>query len=171
MTTGNRSTGIHGLSWITLTLQVTRFGGGLMSFRRSAIAGIMFDTNLAGASEGEDVDFCMHLPQGAVLLIAPRARLVHKQTSVSRSTKHWLYLHVRTNWYLYRRNWKHGIRNRLGLLWLTTGYFLTATLISLRQFSGTAWRSVFNGISDSHQLCRGAGRPREWFQPRPRVAV
>jgi GT2 family glycosyltransferase len=140
-------------------LRVTRFGGGLMSFRRSAITGVAFDDKLSGASEGEDVDFCMHLSPAAVLCIAPRARLVHKQTLVSRSTQHWLYLHVRTNWYLYRRNWDHGICNRLCLLWLNVGYCLAALLTSTRQLSRLAWKSVFRGIVDGQKLCAGFGLP------------
>ncbi len=62
-------------------IPVSRFGGGLMSFRADRTGGLRFDPNLRGASEGEDVDFCLHLPAGARLEIDPRARLVHKSAA------------------------------------------------------------------------------------------
>jgi GT2 family glycosyltransferase len=133
-------------------LRVSRFGGGLMSFRMTAIAGTVFDENLSGACEGEDVDFCMHLPSPAVLLIAPKARLIHKQTPVARSSQHWLYLHARTNWYLYRRNWNFGIKNRLCLLWLNVGYCAVTAAVSLYRFSLAPWGSLFKAIADSRTL-------------------
>ena len=45
----------------TKPVQVTRFTGCMMSFRKSAIKGMHFDSNLCGVSDGEDVDFCLRL--------------------------------------------------------------------------------------------------------------
>jgi GT2 family glycosyltransferase len=135
-------------------IPVTRFGGGLMSFRRSAIIGVAFDHKLSGACEGEDVDFCMHLSSGAVLLMTPRARLVHKQTQVSRPPDHWLYLHARTNWYLYRRNWNFSLENRLFLLWLNLGYCVAAAVRSVRGLTLLPWKELLRAVRDSHALTR-----------------
>lgn len=133
-------------------LRVTRFGGGLMSFRMAAIAGVRFDENLSGACAGEDVDFCMRLPSSAVLLIAPKARLIHKQTPVARSDSHWLYLHARTNWYLYRKNWSGGIFNRLCCAWLNIGYGLAAVVSSVHRRSAFPLKHLVEAVHDSRKL-------------------
>ena len=91
-------------------LRVTRFGGGLIIFRSSAIRDVRFDPNLRGASEGEDVDFCMHLDRTARLVIHPGARLVHKGSPAGRASEHWIGGVVRGNTYLYYRNWNSGLK-------------------------------------------------------------
>lgn len=88
-------------------ITVRRFGGGLMSFRASVIRGKLFDENLRGVSDGEDVDFCTRLGREVKLLIAPRARLEHHHSAV-RLHDHWLRRSVRGNIFLYRKNWKKG---------------------------------------------------------------
>lgn len=123
-------------------VRVTRLGGGLMSFRLGSIRGMEFDEGLRGACDGEDVEFCARFQPGSVLLIAPRARLVHKQTPVSRSAGHWLPRHARTFSYLYRRNWRRRIRYRLAFCWLTVGYGVATAAISLRRASLRPWREA-----------------------------
>jgi len=117
-------------------IPVTRFGGGLMSFRASAIAGVRFDDNLRGASEGEDVDYCMHLPPGTRLEIDPRARLMHNSSPAGRRSEHWSAGVVRGTSYLYHRNWRS---NRFSFGWLMTGFALIALLATLKQRSGGPW--------------------------------
>ncbi|HXM20957.1 MAG TPA: glycosyltransferase family A protein [Terriglobales bacterium] len=137
-------------------IRVTRLGGGLMSFRMGSVQGVRFDENLTGASEGEDVDFCMHLGKNATLLIAPKARLFHKQSPAGRTGKHWLYLHARTNWYLYRRNWNHGLVNRMCFVWLNLGYGVAAALVSIHRRSLLPWAGLFKGVGQSRATVRGA---------------
>lgn len=135
-------------------IRVTRLGGGLMSFRTAAIRSVRFDENLAGACEGEDVDFCSRLGRDAILVITPEARLIHKQTLVARSAQHWLARDVRTAWYLYRRNWNHGLLNRLYFVWLNAGYLVVAAIIALRRLSVTPVLEVFKAIRQSRDLLR-----------------
>jgi glycosyltransferase involved in cell wall biosynthesis len=117
-------------------IPVTRFGGGLMSFRARVIAGVQFDENLRGSSEGEDVDFCMHLPPGTRLAIDPRARLVHKASPLGRRTEHWSAAVVRGTSYLYHRNWRSS---HLAFGWLMTGFASIALLATLKQRSSRPW--------------------------------
>jgi len=123
-------------------VRVSRLGGGLMSFRRAAIQGMAFDADLEGVSDGEDVDFCSRLPSGSVLLIAPRARLEHRQSPTGRSADHWLGRHARASYFLYRKNWNRGVKNRICFAWLKAGYALVATLASLRRGSLQPWRTL-----------------------------
>jgi GT2 family glycosyltransferase len=132
-------------------LRVTRLGGGLMSFRTTAIAGLRFDENLGGSCVGEDVEFCTRLGPHALLLIAPKARLVHKRTSVARSEESFLHRHARTMWYLYRKNWNVGFKNRVCLLWLNVGYSVVATLGSVHHRSFDPWRGLLAAIRESGQ--------------------
>ena len=133
-------------------IRVTRLGGGLMSFRMSRIEGASFDEQLSGSGPGEDVDFCAQLGPNALLLIAPKARLVHNASPVGRSKYSWLRAHAGSHWYLYRRNWNHGIKNRLWMIWLSVGYSVAATLSSLRHFSLDPWRGLLAGIRESRQF-------------------
>jgi GT2 family glycosyltransferase len=137
-------------------MRVTRLGGGLMSFRMSAIAGMKFDENLHGACDGEDVEFCAQLHPSAVLLIEPKARLIHNQSPEGRSGEHWLRRHARTMWYLYRRCWNHGVRNRLALVWLNIGYALVAAAVSTRRLSLVPYLGITESIRESRLLARSA---------------
>jgi GT2 family glycosyltransferase len=120
---------------------VSRFGGGLMSFRADRVGGLRFDENLRGASEGEDVDFCMHLPAGARLEIDPRARLVHNVSPAARKNEHWIASVVRGNSYLYYRNWRRGLSNRIAFAWLMTGYATLAAVASVKRGSLAPWKA------------------------------
>ncbi|HST78405.1 MAG TPA: glycosyltransferase [Verrucomicrobiae bacterium] len=132
-------------------LKVTRLGGGLMSFATGAIGTTQFDENLHGACDGEDVDFCFKL-RSVPLFIAPSARLVHKRSPGGRGREHWLSKHARTNWYLYQRNWNHGLRNRLCFVWLNVGYALATMLVSIRRISFVPWTSLLRAIREANDL-------------------
>jgi GT2 family glycosyltransferase len=126
-------------------LRVSRLGGGLMSFRMAAIQGIWFDENLRGPCVGEDVEFSARLGRDAVLLIAPGARLIHRQSSAERRESHWLASHARAMSYIFWRNWNHSLRNRLCFAWLNVGYAIAAGLASMRRLSPlpyVAWRTA-----------------------------
>ncbi|HEX8927038.1 MAG TPA: glycosyltransferase, partial [Terriglobales bacterium] len=127
-------------------IPVDRFGGGLMSFRTAAVGGLRFDPNLRGASEGEDVDFCLHMPKGSRLEIDPNARLVHKASMSARSDEHWIAAVVRGNTYLYHRNWQSGVFNRLAFAWLICGFALLAGLACAKRKSLGPWREFSNAM-------------------------
>jgi len=137
-------------------IQVSRLGGGLMSFRTEAIRGVRFDEALEGVSDGEDVDFCARLGPKAVLLISPRARLVHNQSPSGRERNYWVRRHGRALYYLYRKNWKHGVVNRLSFVWLNVGYAFVATLGSARRLSLDPWRALCDARRDAKEIQRRA---------------
>jgi GT2 family glycosyltransferase len=128
--------------------RVTRMGGGLMSLRRNAAAGVRFDERLRGVSDGEDVDFCMHLGPNAEMVINPRARLVHNRSGIGRLVDHWLRRYLRAQVYLYHRNWKHGVANRVLFGWLLFGSALVATQSSLRSLSTKPWQALVTGYQE-----------------------
>lgn len=135
-------------------VRVDRFTGALMSFRADVILGLRFDNNLRGVSDGEDVDFCASLGPYAVLMMAPRARLVHNQSPSGREQSHWLRRHARSKHYLYRRNWQRGFRNRGCFIWLNIGYTLAAAFASARRHSAEPWRAMLAGIRDAKAIPR-----------------
>lgn len=137
-------------------IPVSRLGGGLMSFRASAVRGLRFDENLHGVSEGEDVDFCCRLPAGSRLVICPRARLAHMQSPQGRTQDHWLRRMVLGSHYLYRKNWRGSVVNRIWFLWLNVGCGLLATLASLRRGLFEPWRAFLTGIAEA----KGPGEQR-----------
>ena len=123
-------------------VRVTRMGGGLMSFRAQAIRDLRFDENLRGVCDGEDVDFCARLGPDALMLINPRARLIHNQSVTGREQSHWLRRHARGNVYLYRRNWNRQWTDRLCIAWLNVGYLVMAALASVRRGSSGPWKEL-----------------------------
>lgn len=136
-------------------VRVDRFSGGIMSFRAAAIRRQQFDSNLRGVSDGEDVDFCVRLGPKATLLVAPRARLVHEASPVGREITHHLRRDARSLCYLYNRNWRHGVKNRLAYRWLLCGFSLIATWASVRRRSLVPWRALLDGIRDAEAIPQG----------------
>lgn len=142
-------------------VRVDRFSGGLMSFRAAAVRTHRFDPNLRGVSDGEDVDFCLRLGPAATLLLAPRARLVHNASSIGRGTAHHLRRDARALCYLYNRNWRRGVQNRLAYDWLLCGFSLLALLGSTRRRSLAPLQALFAGIGDAKEILRSVGFPPE----------
>jgi glucosyl-dolichyl phosphate glucuronosyltransferase len=145
-------------------IRVDRLGGGLMSFRADVIRGYRFDDRLRGVSDGEDVDFCVRLKPDTILMIAPRARLEHKQSPSGRLQVHHLHRDVRSQYYLYRKNWRRGTKNRLYFAWLNVGLALQATLGSVRRGSLEPWRALLAGVQDARMALRTDLEPRPWKQ-------
>jgi GT2 family glycosyltransferase len=126
-------------------IQVWNFTGACMSFRADSLQNLRFDPNL---DVGEDTDLCTRINHGK-LVIAPRARLIHKRTPAARSQEHWLGREARSAGSLYRKNWDHGVRNRVCFVWLNFGYVLLATAASLLRLSFMPWRSLVQGIQQA----------------------
>lgn len=129
----------------TEPIRVRKLTGALMSFRAGVIRGLRFDENIRGTS-AEDADFCFRLQPDTPLVIAPAARLEHSRSLPGRSQTHWLLTGLESAYYLYRRHWSFGVRNRLWLVWLMLGYAFAATLSSLRRRSLAPWRALRDAI-------------------------
>lgn len=127
-------------------LPVSRFTGALMSFRADRTGGLRFDPNLKGSSEGEDVDFCLHLPKGARIVIDPKVRLIHKVSRTARKNEHWVASVVRGSSYVYYRNWHHRLRNRAAFAWLMCGFGTLSLAASVRRFSLAPWRAFLAAL-------------------------
>jgi len=133
---------------------VRKLGAGLMSFRAETIRSHRFDENLAGVCDGEDVDFCERLGPDEALMIAPRARLVHKASPIGRAREHWLMRFAKANFYLYHRNWQNGFANRFAFAWLKMGLGIVASLASFRRSSLTPWRALLEGTREGLRIAR-----------------
>ncbi len=132
--------------------RVTKFTGALMTFRATAVRALRFDPKLAGGSLAEDIDLCARLPRGAVLLIAPRARLFHRRSAVGRATAHWLDEHAQSSTYMRLRNWNRGLGDDLCFAWLQVGYVLMAALGSLKRCSFEPFRAWRRGSARGRSL-------------------
>src|SRR5215472_8119787 len=127
-------------------IRVRQLGGGLMSFRASAIRNHRFDPNLTGASPGEDIDFCAGLSKECILQIAPKARLIHNRTPESRDSTHWISVDAQVASYMWERHWKVGLWNNLCYVWLSAGYVLMAAFSSLKNASVAPWNAWREGV-------------------------
>lgn len=127
-------------------IRVRKFTGALMSFRASAIHRHRFDPNLTGASPGEDIDFCSGLAKGSVLLIAPRARLIHKKSAESRDPTRWISVAAHVTAYMRTRYWSRGCWNNLCYVWLNVGYGAAASFSSIKGRTSQPWRAWQEGI-------------------------
>lgn len=128
-------------------LPVRKFTGALMSFKAAAIRNLRFDENI-GRTGPEDVDFCMCLHPGSILLVAPAARLYHERAPAGRSDQHWIQTQIEMAYYLYRRKWHAGICNKLCFAWLIVGYALATALSSIRRRSLAPCRGLIEGIRE-----------------------
>ena len=139
---------------IQTPIRVTRLSGGMTSFRLSAISGSQFDANLRGVSDGEDVDFCMHLGPDATLLIDPRCKLTHHFDPAGREKDHWVRRHARAYTYLYLRNWRS---HKLAYAWLWCGWILAAILGCTSRRSINPLRLLASGYREGRGMA-GAAR-------------
>ncbi len=126
-------------------IRVHKFTGASMSFRAELIRNIRFDSNLTGASREEDVDFCAML-EPLVMVIAPKARLLHNKSPINRARDHWIREHAQSAYYLYRRHWNSGLKNRACFWWLLIGYYSSLLpLACIRRLSLEPWRAFRAG--------------------------
>jgi len=139
--------------------RVKQFGCGVMSFRATVIRDLRFDPKLTGCSLAEDIDFCARLPRGAVLLIAPKARLFHKRSEVGRATAHWLEAHAQSSAYMRLRNWNRGLADDLCFAWLQIGYALMAAVGSLKRGSLEPFRAWRRGGARGRNLSSQSAKP------------
>lgn len=140
-------------------IAVQKLNGGLMSFPASFICDRRFDPNLRAECLAEDVDFCCRLPAGTLLLMAPRARLVHNHSPLGRVRSHWLRAHAQSSYYLYEKNWKYGIKNRLCFAWLNIGYALAVGAFCLTRGSLEGTRAFQAGKLAGKALANPASAP------------
>lgn len=130
---------------------VRKFGSGVMSIKRLALNGDRFDARYKGAG-AEDVDLSWRISERHPLVITPRARLAHIKTETARPRAHWLQLDALSSVYLHRRVWRGSLVNWLCLTWLTVGYSILATLMSLHRLSLEPWRALLRGIRLGREL-------------------
>ncbi len=143
----------HGLQ------RVKQFTGAVMSFRAAALRAVRFDPNLTGGSLAEDIDLCARLSRGAVLVIAPKARLFHKRSAVGRPTGHWLEEHAQSSAYMRLRNWNRGLGDDLCFAWLQIGYALMAAVGSLKRGSLEPFRAWRRGRARGRSLSSQSAKP------------
>jgi len=134
-------------------IRVRKFTGASMSFRMEVIRHLRFNADLIGASREEDVDFCAMLDD-RVLVIAPRARLVHNKSPINRARDHWLKEHAQSAYYLYWRHWDRGFKNKACFAWLRAGYCVVVTVGCIRRLSLESWRAFRAGKRRAIELTR-----------------
>lgn len=137
------------------SIRVRQFTGALMSFRSSAVRNHRFDTNMTGACPGEDIDFCAGLPKESVLVIAPKARLVHNRSREARDPTHWISVAAQVASYMHERHWKKDPWNKLCYAWLISGYVVLGVFSSVRSKSLAPWRAWREGIRRGKKIARG----------------
>ena len=136
-------------------IRVRKFTGCAMSFKASVIGDMRFDQNLRGASLAEDIDFCARL-ESARLVVSPRARVAHMRSPMNRARDHWIRSHALSASYMYRRNWAHGLTNRVCFRWLQAGEFLVVAMSCLRRRSLDPLHALQAGLRQASQVTRGA---------------
>lgn len=133
-------------SSVTRPVKVSQMSGGMMSFQRDSLDGVQFDSNLKGASDGEDVDFCVRLK--GTYLIDPRCKLTHHFNPSGREKDHWTRRHARAYTYLYRRNWSS---HKIAYAWLSAGWLLAALLGSASRRSLSPLRAMMTGRAEGQR--------------------
>jgi GT2 family glycosyltransferase len=126
-------------------IRVQKLTGAAMAFRSELVRELRFDSNLTGYSVADDVDFTARIETG-IIVIAPGARLIHKRSPTNRATDHWLRAQAEAVYYLYPRNWRYGLTNRLRFMWLNVGYALAIIACCLKQRSSAPLAAFREGM-------------------------
>ena len=137
-------------------IEVDRFTGALMSFRASALEHVRWNTRLTGGSfhPQDDLDFCWSLAPDRLLVINPKARLVHHRTPTARNAAHWISIHANVNFYMWMKHWRLTLLNNCCFAWLNLGYAVAATLSSIRTMTLDPWRALHTGAQRGIRLAR-----------------
>ncbi len=135
-------------------IRVCKLTGAAMAFRAEAVRTLRFDRTLSGYSLAEDVDFAARIGP-RMIVVAPRARLIHKRSPKGRANEHWLWWQAQSSYYLYRRNWRNGVPNRLRFLWLNVGFGLAVALSCLKRRSLQPVSALLLGIRRARETCNG----------------
>src|SRR5262249_35926570 len=126
-------------------LPVRMFTGALMSFRRSALAGVRHDARYRAASVGEGIALCWSLlGRGEHLAIATDARIVHNKAPrpVRRPEEAQL-----TSWaFLYGKHVAKTPATKLAFAWFVVGVMLGGANAVVRTRSWAPLRSVWAGL-------------------------
>lgn len=133
---------------------VRKFTGCAMSFRASVLGDVRFDQKFPWAL-AEDIDLCARL-RGVTLVIAPRTRVAHLRSPLNRARDHWIRAHALTAYYMYRRNWAHGIVNKICFRWLQVGECIVVAMSCAKQRSMDPWRALRTGVQQAYQVTTAA---------------
>jgi GT2 family glycosyltransferase len=139
-------------------IRIHKLNGGAMAFRAELVRGLHFDPNLSGVSLAEDIDFAARI-EPWLMVMAPRARLIHKRSPRGRAMDHWLRGQAQASYYLYRRNWRYRFSNRLRFLWLNAGYALAIALCCLKRGSCEPLAAFREGAMRGRELSQSASGP------------
>ena len=132
-------------------IPIKKVSGCVMSFRRTALNGLGFDSNYLGAGS-EDVELSWRISQEWQIVLAPRARLAHHRTREGPSRENWLSYTIKGQYYLYHKIWKTSLKNRVCFLWLNCGFIVIAAVSSIRQRSLAPWIALLSGIRGGKML-------------------
>jgi GT2 family glycosyltransferase len=146
-------------------LPVRMFTGALMSFRRSALAGVRHDARYRAASVGEDIDLCWSLiARGHRLAIVTDARIVHNRAPRPARRPEEALL---TSWaFLYDKHVPKTPATQLAFGWFTAGVVVGALIASVRTRSWAPLRSAWAGMRALRNDYAGSS----FLAPRPTAA-
>ena len=124
---------------------VRMFTGAMMSFRRTALAGVRHDARYRGASIGEDIDLCWTLGRrGARLAIATDARIVHNRAP--RPAARTEEVQIASWGFLRDKHLPRTLATRVAFAWFVTGVFVAAAFGALRDRTLAPLRSARAGL-------------------------
>jgi GT2 family glycosyltransferase len=141
-------------------IRVHKLNGGAMAFRAELMRSLRFDPDLTGVSLAEDVDLATRMEPG-IILMAPRARLIHKRSPHGRAADHWLRAQAQASYYLYRRNWRRGLPNRLRFFWLNVGYMSALALCCIKQRSREPLIAFGKGVHQARAVLNAPAGTRK----------
>jgi GT2 family glycosyltransferase len=144
------------------------FAGCLMSFRKSAIEGLIFDENLHPYWWGDDFEFCYRVSLGYRLVQTNDSKLAHKGSSVNKKS--------------FRRFWRMQIVNHLYIFrkhrhWYEFPFFIWSlsanSLFAISQFiKGYGLDGIlgyFEGLAEIFGLIKTEVPADKWDRSRAKI--
>jgi GT2 family glycosyltransferase len=109
--------------------QVKVLSGCNMSYKREVFKESEFDENVPGYALMEDVDFSFRVSQKYNLKVTPQAKVIHKQSPVSRDKiSKYIQMQNYNSFYLFMKNCPKNPKNLVFFAWSRVGMFLNSLL-------------------------------------------
>lgn len=122
--------------------------GGSMAFKREVINKFIFDENLYGW--GEDDDLAWRISQEYQIFYTPYAKIIHTNFSPSmRGSKYAAAeKEIENHYYLFKKNIPQDFKHRVAFYWSVVGLFIREAIMMVIKQDGGGLRGLMRGIQN-----------------------
>lgn len=126
-------------------ISVSKLPGGLTSYRQEVFKDFKFDENFIKYGMGEDFDFSFRVSRKYKIVITPKAKLIHVESSLARlNHKKLIENELFLKYIFFRKNLDKNIGSYIRLIWVIAGYILSALLLAVFKQDASELKGIYN---------------------------